>query len=110
MAIVRASLRMELSPHQLAEVLDVLSPLVSRTLAAPGCLECRLSRDLTDGSVLFEEWWAREEDFHERVLSGDFRTVLLTMDMAAKEPEFRFCLIAEIKGLKDLARLLGQEE
>lgn len=110
MAIVQASLRMELSPQQLAEILDVLIPLVSRTLAAPGCLECRLSRDLTDGSVHFEEWWAREEDFHTRVLSGDFQRVLLTMEMAAKEPEFRFCLISEIKGLKDLARMLGQEE
>jgi quinol monooxygenase YgiN len=80
--------------------------LLAPTRVQPGCLGCRLYRDLDDPNtlLLFEEWSAREYLEHH-LRSDDFRTVLSAAESSDSEPQLCFYTIGASEGMEVVERV-----
>jgi quinol monooxygenase YgiN len=102
--MVHATIRLEMSSGAAKEALEILRPLVERTRVEPGCIGCRIYRDLEkDHSILIEETWNSQEDLERHLRSSDYQRVLLVVEMAKGQPEIRFSTISHTSGFEAIA-------
>jgi len=76
----------------------------------PGCHSCHVYEDVQEANViLFKTLWQCREDMEHHLRSDEYRNVLLTMEMAEKEPEIWFNTISDSEGIEivEKARSLG---
>lgn len=99
--MIISTLRIRPAPDRREEVLSALRHMVEPTGVEPGCICCRLFRDVGDDSVvvLMEEWESRSTlECHLR--SEQYRSVLAAMECSVEPPEIRFSTISQTAGLE----------
>jgi quinol monooxygenase YgiN len=102
--MVHASIRMEMSPSNAREALDILGPLAERTRVEPGCFSCRIYRDVQhEDTIMFEELWSGQEELRRHLCSPEYQRVLLVVEMAKGQPEIRFSTISHASGFETIA-------
>jgi quinol monooxygenase YgiN len=71
----------------------------------PGCLGCRIYRDLREDKILmFEEAWKTEEDLETHMRSEEYLNQLLVLEMSLTQPEIRFYTISASKGIEAIEK------
>jgi quinol monooxygenase YgiN len=104
--ILRVQLRKEDTNHVVRSVVPMLAP----TRVQPGCVSCRLYRDLDDPNalMLIEEWTCREDlDHHLR--SDDYRPVLEAIESSEREPQLCFDTVSKREGIEVVQQARGIE-
>jgi quinol monooxygenase YgiN len=82
------------------DVMRMLRVLRGHAAAKAGCLEFRLSQDLTDPNVLtVTERWATRADMDAHIRSTDYRLMLAVIDLSTAPPQIRFDVTEPIGGL-----------
>ena len=105
--MVRSTIRMLIPFEKHSEALEILGSIIEQTQFEPGCISCRLYREVDEeGAILIEELWMSEEDVKRHLRSDKYRKILLVVEMAAEPPEIRFDTISHSSGVEtiELAR------
>ncbi len=98
--VVRFSVELIAPAEKREEIEAIFRSICGPTSVIEGCISCRISRDLADSSILrLREEWATEEHLKTRLLSGDFRRVLVAMDLANDQPLVCFELPSGERGM-----------
>jgi quinol monooxygenase YgiN len=96
---------MTIPPRKRGEALKILRSMVERCSVHSGCLSWHIYEDVQEDNVLMlEEMWRSEEDLDRHLRSGEYRTVLLVMEMALKHPEVKFYRISTSTGMETIER------
>lgn len=93
-----------MSPRNAREALEVLRTLAERTRVEPGCISCRIYKDVQqEHTIMFEELWSSQEELQRHLSSTDYQRVLLVVEMAKGQPEIRFSVISHSSGFETIA-------
>ncbi len=93
------------------EALEILRPIVERTRVEPGCISCRIYRDVQqEHTIMIEELWSSQEELERHLCSSDYQRVLLVIEMAKGQPEIRFSAISHTSGFETIAEARGHAE
>jgi quinol monooxygenase YgiN len=109
--MVHTSIRMELPAGGVREALDILRPVAERARIEPGCLSCRIYRDVQqEHTIMLEALWSNWEMMQQHLSSADYQRVLLVVEMARGNPEIRFSTVTDVRGVEAVveARRLAQ--
>jgi quinol monooxygenase YgiN len=102
---VHGTIRMIVPPKKRKEALIILRSMIKQTELEPGCLSCRLYRDVQEqGALMLEEIWANEKDLERHLRSDKFLAVLLAVEMATEFPEIRFDVISHSTGIETIEK------
>jgi quinol monooxygenase YgiN len=103
--MVYATIRMDISPEKAKEALEILSSIAERTRVEPGCISCRVYRDVQEEHmIMVEELWRSQEELERRLRSSDYRSVLLVVEMAEVPPEIKFSTISNSSGVETIEK------
>lgn len=106
--MLRFRLRMEFAPRRVDEALQVLRSLVGPVRAEPGCRETRLLMDLGDPrTITFVAEWQAHGDLQEHLRGVSFRTILATIELAAKAPTLEIDEVVSRRGFDLIEEELG---
>jgi quinol monooxygenase YgiN len=106
--MVHATIRMLISSEKAKEALDILRPMAERTRIVPGCISCRVYRDVQeDHAIMIEELWRSHEELERHLRSSDYRSILLVVEMAEGPPEIRFNVISDSTGFETIEKARG---
>jgi len=109
--MIHVTIRAVMSQKNREDAFRILRSMAERTRALPGCLACRVYRDVQQGrALLFDQIWAREEELNRHIRSNEYRNVLLVMEMAVEKPEIRFETISSLTGLETIEKLRSGSE
>lgn len=109
-ALSTISIDMRFSPADMEGALHLLRSVVGLTLAKPGCRACSVLRDTVEEErVRYREEWESDSTFRRHVRSGEFRRVLMAMDMACEEPQVLVGSLTGISGMESLRELRREE-
>jgi quinol monooxygenase YgiN len=99
--MILATIRMAIPSQKRGEALKILRSVTEQGSDHPGCLSTHIYEDLQEDNVLMlEEVWRAEEDLNFHIRSEEYRTLLLVLEMARKQPEIRFNTISDSKGME----------
>jgi quinol monooxygenase YgiN len=99
--MILATIRMTIPPKKHDEALRILRSVGDRCKDHSGCLGFHIYEDVQGNNVImFEEKWRSEEDLERHLRSGEYRNVLLVMEMALKHPEVRFNKVSTSTGFE----------
>ena len=103
MRIVRSTIRMLIPSEKQNEALEILGSMTEQIQFEPGCISCRLYRDVgEEHALMLEEIWKSEDDLQRHLRSEKYYKVLLVVEMAAEPPEIRFDTIAHSSGVETI--------
>ena len=103
--MVHATIRMDISPEKAREALEILRSITERTKVEPGCISCRIYRDVQEEhGIMIEELWRSQEELERHLRSSDYRSVLLVIEMSKGPPEIRFSVISESSGVETIEK------
>ena len=103
--MILATIRMTIPPKKREEALRILRSVSDRCKYHSGCLGCDIYEDVQKNKVImFEEMWRSEEDLERHLRSGEYRNVLLVMEMALKHPEVRFNTVTTSSGIETIEK------
>jgi quinol monooxygenase YgiN len=103
--MILASIRMTIPRKKRDEALKVLELIVGQNKVYSGCLGSHIYEDALENNIIvFEEKWRNEEDLERHLSSGEYRTVLLVMEMALKQPEVKFYRISTSTGMETIEK------
>ena len=104
--MIHSTIRVVLNRKKQEDALIILRSLAERTRVLPGCLACRVYRDVQQGrALLFDQIWMNEEDLNRHIRSDEYRNILLVMEMAAEKPEIRFETFSNVTGMETIENL-----
>jgi quinol monooxygenase YgiN len=99
--MVRSSIRMLIPLKKQNEALEILGSMIEQIQFEPGCINCRLYRDVQEErALMLEEIWTGEKDLQRHLKSDRYRMILLVVEMAAEPPEIRFDTIVQSSGVE----------
>lgn len=105
---VICSIDMHFSSDGLDSAVRLLTSVVGRTTARPGCVDCVVALDATEPDrVRYYESWDSGLAFHNHVRSAEFRRVLSAMDMCCEEPRVVIGNLSGGGGMAQLQELCG---
>ena len=100
-----ATIRMSIPSKKVSEALRILRSMAEDCRVHSGCLGCHIYQDVQEDNVfLFEEMWSNEDDMAQHLRSEKYRSVLLVLEMALKQPEIRFDTISSSAGIEAIER------
>jgi len=103
--MILSTLRMTIPPKKRDEVLKILTTTAQCCKMRGGCLSCHIYEDAQEDDVLMvEETWRSEEDLERHLGSGEYRNVLMVMEMALKHPEVRFYTVSTSTGIETIEK------
>lgn len=103
--MVHSRIRMMLPSGMKLEAQRILTSVAERTRIEPGCINCRIYRDiLEEHIILLEETWRNKEDLERHLRSEDYLKVLLVIEMAVETPEILFDTIVRSAGIDTIER------
>jgi quinol monooxygenase YgiN len=106
--LIHSTIRMNISPKKEREALEILRSITERTKAEPGCISCRIYRDIQEkDAITIEELWRRQEELERHLRSSDYRSLLMVVEMAKRPPEIRFSVISEWSGVETIEKARG---
>ena len=83
--MVLSTIRMAIPAKKHNDALKILRSIAAQSRDDPGCLSCHIYRDMEDNNVLvLQESWEAEENLAFHVRSGEYRNLLLVMEMSIK--------------------------
>jgi quinol monooxygenase YgiN len=92
------------------EALEVLCSLGERTRAEPGCISCRIYRDVQqEHAIMIDELWSSQEELRQHLSSPGYQRVLLVVEMAKGQPEIRFSTISHTSGFETIAEARSRD-
>ena len=101
-----STIKMAIPVKKHNEALKILRSITLQTRDHPGCLSCSIYRDLEENNILMlQEKWETEEHLALHVRSGEYRNLLLVMEMSVKEPEVRFDAISSSTGIETIEKI-----
>jgi quinol monooxygenase YgiN len=101
--VVTCLIEMRFAAEEADEAVQLLLAVVERIRAKAGCQVCWLSRDAADPrQIRFSEVWTTEAGFRAHLRSGEFRHVLMALDMCCEEPSVT---IGEMSGRTGIEHL-----
>jgi quinol monooxygenase YgiN len=104
--MVRSTIRMLIPLEKQKEVMEILGSMTEQIQFEPGCIICRLYRDVKeDRAIMLEEIWSSEKDLQRHLGSDKFHTVLLLVEMATEIPEIRFDMISHSTGIETIEKV-----
>ena len=104
--MVLATIRMIIPPKKHDEALKILRSVAEQFKVHSGCLGCHIYEGVQEDNVLmFEEMWRSEEDLEHHLRSGEYRNVLMVMEMALKHPEVRFNTVSTSTGIETIEKV-----
>jgi quinol monooxygenase YgiN len=78
--------------------------LAERTRAEPGCISCRIYRDVQqEHTIMLEELWTTHRELEQHLRSPGYQRVLLVVEMSKGQPEIRFNTISHTSGFEAIA-------
>ena len=99
--MLRSTIRMRIPIEKQREALEILRSLTEEISFEPGCIGCRLYRDMEDErAIMLEELWQSFDDMLRHLRLKKYRKVLLVIEMSEEPPEIRFDKIAESSGVE----------
>ena len=99
---------MRFLPEELDHAVQLLLSVKGDILTKRGCRTCEVSTDAADeGLIHYHEEWESENAFRDHARSGEFRQVLIAMDLSCEEPRI---VIGRISGHNGLAYLRSLQE
>ncbi|MGD2098167.1 MAG: antibiotic biosynthesis monooxygenase [Desulfobacterales bacterium] len=111
MSLVRSTIRLLIPREKQSEALGILGSMSEQIQFEPGCISCRLYRDVQDeATFMFEEIWASEKELQSHLRSDKYRKLLLVVEMAAEPPDIRFDTIAQSSGVETIKKARNQSE
>jgi quinol monooxygenase YgiN len=109
--MILASIRMTIAPQKFGEALGILKSLVAECTVQPGCLNCRIYRNVQSNNVLmFQQLWNDEANLQRHLRSDEYRQLLLVLEMATKQPEIRFDTILSSTGIETIEKARSNAE
>ena len=106
--MILSTLRMTIPPKKRGEALRILGSVAERCRVNSGCLGCHIYEDVQEDNVLmFQEIWRSEEDLAQHLRSEKYRSLLLVLEMALRQPEIRFDTISSSTGIETVERARG---
>jgi len=73
-----------------------------------GCLGCHIYVDAQEDDVLMvEETWRSAEELEHHLRSGEYRNVLVIMEMSLKHPEVQFNTVSTTTGIETIEKARG---
>ena len=103
--MILVSIRMKLPRKKRDEALKILESTAGQNKVYSGCLGSHIYEDaLEDNVLMFEEIWKSEQELERHLSSGEYRTVLLVMEMALKHPEVRFYTVSASTGMETIEK------
>jgi quinol monooxygenase YgiN len=109
--MVHSTIRMEMSAASMREALEILRPIVERTRVEPGCISCRIYRDVAqEKMIMIEEIWSSQQELERHLCSSDYQRILLVVEMARDQPEIRFSTISHTSGFETIAEARSHTE
>jgi len=103
--MILATIRMTIPPQKRDEALKILRSTARHCRMRPGCLSCNVYVDAQEDDVIMvEEIWTSEKDLEHHLRSGEYRNVLLVMEMARKHPEVRFNTVSASTGIETIEK------
>lgn len=97
-----------MSPGNAKEALEILRPLTERIKVEPGCISCRIYKDIQqEHAIMIEELWSSKEDLQRHLSSSDYYRILLVIEMAKGQPEIRFNEISHSSGFETITEARG---
>ena len=107
--MVQSIIRMLIPFEKHSEALEILGSTIEQTQFEPGCVSCRLYRDVEDTrAIMLEELWMSEEDLQRHLRSDKYHKVLLVVEMAVEPPEIRFDTIDYSMGMEKIEQARTQ--
>ena len=98
---IYSTIRMTIPLEKQREVSRILTSIAEQTRLEPGCLFCRVYRDLHEEEFLmFEEAWDNDEDMDRHLRSHLYRKLLLVLDMASEKPDIDFRTVLHTGGIE----------
>jgi quinol monooxygenase YgiN len=93
------------------EALEILLSMSEQIQFEPGCISCRIYRDVhEERALMFEEIWASEKYLQRHLRSDQYRKILLVVEMAEEPPEIRFETITHSSGVETIEKARNQTE
>ena len=103
--MIISTVRMKIPPQKRGEALKILRQMAEQCRDDLGCLSCHIYEDLQEKNVLkLEGVWRTDEKLDLHIRSGEYRNLLLVMEMALKQPEIRFDTIAHSTGIETIEK------
>jgi quinol monooxygenase YgiN len=103
--MILGTIRMKIPPKKRDEALQILKSIAGQCEVYSGFLGFHIYQDaLEDNVLMFEERWRSEEDLEHHLRSGEYRNVLMVMEMALKHPEVRFNKVSTSTGIETIEK------
>jgi quinol monooxygenase YgiN len=103
--MIRATVRMMIPSRKQDEVMGILSSIAERARFEPGCISSRLYKGVeVKNRIMLEDLWRDEEALDRHLQSGDYRKLLLVVEMALEPPEIRFDAISQSSGFETIQK------
>jgi quinol monooxygenase YgiN len=103
--MIVSTIKMKIPPAKRDEALKILRLTARHSRMRSGCLGCHIYLDAQeDDVVMVEEMWRSAEELEHHLRSGEYRNVLLIMEMALKHPEVRFNTVSASSGIETIEK------
>jgi quinol monooxygenase YgiN len=107
--MIQSTIRMTVPSKKSGEVLKIVGSVVELCRYNDGCLSCHIYEDLQEEDVLMlQEVWRSREDLDLHLRTEEYRNLLLTLELALKQPEIRFDTISSSAGIETIEEARGQ--
>ncbi len=107
--MVHATIRMTIPPEKTKEALEILRIMAERTRIEPGCLCCRVYKDVrNEHRIMIEENWTSREELERYLRSPEYRNVLLVVEMAKERPVISFDTIERSEGIEAVQKAVSR--
>ncbi len=108
--MIQAMLKMDFAPGKINEAVNILRSIVERIRATKGCISCSVFQEAgNEYSIVFEEKWQCDADLQSHLQSEEYKSVLMVIEMANKNPEIRFEKISEMGGVEIIREARSQD-
>ncbi len=106
--MVTLRVRIVVPPAHRSEAAAALLSLVGPVRSQPGCTATRVLQAIDeDGTVAFEAEWRTQPDLERHFATPAFRTLLATMELASRRPEFEVDVVDGRVGFELVEAVLG---
>ncbi len=103
--MIVATIKMKIPPEKRDEALKILRLTARHSRMRSGCLGCHIYVDAQEDDVLlFEEMWRGADELERRLRSGEYRNLLLIMEMSLTHPEVRFNTVSASSGIETIEK------
>jgi quinol monooxygenase YgiN len=109
MAKVVFRLRINVSPGNKHDALELIRFLSVPTRANRGCLSSKAYQQIDDASALdIVEEWQSETELDDYIRSSEFKKVFVLMELSNKEPQIQFLTVSQAQGIERIVDIRSE--